>query len=550
MIDGAEPTRWIVDLVERLGDVESVEIRIVHIDADQQSNATEPGSPAHSGPGHYITRWLIGLADKPRFDELPWSPDQLPLNARSTPLNDPARELADCDLVFDLCTTQWLEASSLSTDTPVWSADVKQLPQRVADTLLHKAPLLWLHLWERRRGRNGKDIDSCRITSHALPSQSFSITDLLSAGYCSLPAVFVSRLNWYLVNRQLVQDVSEQERSLGVFDCEQRDAELDASKWLHAYSSAERRNALKDSWMAVRLIMRQIWQRLCNRIFEDHWELAAYCTAADTKVSLADLRAVNVSTFKSMARSKDAIQADPHIIEHNGETYVFFERLHQHKTPAHIAVATIDNERGLIDVRCALKESTHLSYPFVFKHADEIYMVPESGSLQSIRLYKAISFPCQWQHMYNLVDGINAADSTLFRYMNRWWLFTNCQSHRCVDERDELHIYYADTLPGPWQPHAMNPVLTGVDRSRMAGPIISMQGNHYRLSQYGAKRYGHGINISRIDTLSPTEYRESAVHRIVPDSASTWLGCHSLGLYPQHIVIDRVRRRRKVSVAR
>ena len=124
-------------------------------------------------------------------------------------------------------------------------------------------------------------------------------------------------------------------------------------------------------------------------------------------------------------------------------------------------------------------------------------------------------------------------------------MFTSCQSHRCVDERDELHLYYADDPSGRWQAHPLNPVLTGVDRSRMAGSIVTRRGVSYRISQYGAHRYGYGINISRIDELSRTTYRETALHRITPDPDSTWQGCHTLGFSNGFAVIDRMRYRRK-----
>jgi len=79
----------------------------------------------------------------------------------------------------------------------------------------------------------------------------------------------------------------------------------------------------------------------------------------------------------------------------------------------------------------------------------------------------------------------------------------------------------------------------------MAGAIIEEDGCFYRPSQYGAYRYGFGINLNRIDVLTPFAYRESAVWRILPDADTTWKGCHSFAHSAHFSMIDRVRFRRR-----
>ena len=44
-----------------------------------------------------------------------------------------------------------------------------------------------------------------------------------------------------------------------------------------------------------------------------------------------------------------------------------------------------------------LEEDFHLSFPFVFKDGDDIYMVPESSKNSDIRLYKSVDFPLKWK---------------------------------------------------------------------------------------------------------------------------------------------------------
>ena len=79
----------------------------------------------------------------------------------------------------------------------------------------------------------------------------------------------------------------------------------------------------------------------------------------------------------------------------------------------------------------------------------------------------------------------------------------------------------------------------------MAGGVFVDGAHRYRPSQYGARRYGYGINLARIDVLTPADYRETPVRRLLPAPGSRWLGCHSLSSAGPLSVLDRVTRRRR-----
>ena len=91
----------------------------------------------------------------------------------------------------------------------------------------------------------------------------------------------------------------------------------------------------------------------------------------------------------------------------------------------------------------------------------------------------------------------------------------------------------------------MNPVVSGVDRARMAGSVIRRGDCLYRPSQYGAVRYGYGINLHRIDILNTETYAEVIIGRLLPESGGTWLGCHSITHANGTTVLDRVSRHRR-----
>src|SRR5206468_2449357 len=142
---------------------------------------------------------------------------------------------------------------------------------------------------------------------------------------------------------------------------------------------------------------------------------------------------------------------------------------------------------------------------------------PETQQSGRVELYQAERFPYEWRLTAVLLDDVHAADSTLVEIDNVWWLFANvsAKGSRLVDE---LHIFYANCLSGPWKAHPMNPVKLDVRSSRPAGRIVSWNGAYYRPAQDCSGRYGYAISINRITQLSTERYSETEVGKILP----TW----------------------------
>lgn len=44
-----------------------------------------------------------------------------------------------------------------------------------------------------------------------------------------------------------------------------------------------------------------------------------------------------------------------------------------------------------------LTEDWHLSYPFVFEHEGDIFMMPEGSRSGQLKLYRAVDFPNEWE---------------------------------------------------------------------------------------------------------------------------------------------------------
>jgi hypothetical protein len=193
-----------------------------------------------------------------------------------------------------------------------------------------------------------------------------------------------------------------------------------------------------------------------------------------------------------------------------------------------------------------LERDYHLSYPFVFEHDGSLYMVPESARNRSVDLYRCVEFPLQWRLERSLLQGVRCVDATLHRGAERWWMFANCAAGESRMFDDELHLFCADRLAGEWQPHARNPVKSDARCARPAGRLFQRDGALYRPAQVCVPRYGAGLSVNRVLKLTPHEYAERQVARILPSAASGLLGLHTMNRAGDLAVVDAFMRRRRI----
>jgi hypothetical protein len=207
--------------------------------------------------------------------------------------------------------------------------------------------------------------------------------------------------------------------------------------------------------------------------------------------------------------------ADPFAIEVGGRHFLFVEDFSEAAGRAVISVCEAGAGETWSSPRPVLDLDHHLSYPFVFEHEGAIYMIPETHEAGRIGLYRATSFPHQWQLDRVLIDGITAVDTTLHIEPDRVWLFTNVLEG--PQDRGELHLFFAGSLDGQWQPHPANPIVSDPGTARPAGRLFERNGALIRPSQDCSTGYGLAVVLNRVDLLSPSEYRETPLTRIEPD---------------------------------
>jgi len=107
---------------------------------------------------------------------------------------------------------------------------------------------------------------------------------------------------------------------------------------------------------------------------------------------------------------------------------------------------------------------------------------------------------------------------------------------------DELHLYFAADLLGPWNLHPMNPIVTDVRAGRSAGRIFSHDGLLIRPAQDSALRYGHAINFQAVNLLSEVDYQEKTVGRLDPSQFRA-AAVHTYNFDSRYEVVDLLKPR-------
>lgn len=249
--------------------------------------------------------------------------------------------------------------------------------------------------------------------------------------------------------------------------------------------------------------------------------------------------------FKHLLPPLDRFWADPFIWVHQNKYYLFIEELMYSTRRGHIACLTLDERFNIVANQIVLERPYHLSYPFLFEHNGQLYMIPETGENNGIELYRCTQFPDKWEFQKTLISGIYAVDATILEAQGKWWLFANIKSES-DSTWDTLHLYFADDpLSEDWTPHPLNPIVKDIKSARPAGRIFLDNGNLIRPSQDCSVRYGYAINFNRIITLNETNYAEICEHTFRPPGKFKILTTHTFNDEAGLTAIDAIQRRRK-----
>jgi len=250
------------------------------------------------------------------------------------------------------------------------------------------------------------------------------------------------------------------------------------------------------------------------------WSIGIYTGSSPFDLHDPEMISNPVLTGKNVTDVDARFVADPFLVPDTNRWYLFFEILNRATSQGDLGYAESEDGQSWEYKKMIIDEPFHLSYPYVFQWEGQYFLIPESGEDLSIRLYRATSFPEEWQFVKRLLHGEHYVDPSIFRYNNIWWMFYSISGFN-----DALNLYYSDELTGNWIAHPLNPIVkSDKNISRPGGRVIIHDGRPYRFTQDAEPRYGIQVFAFEIEELTKTSYKERMVSQkpVVTMSGEGW----------------------------
>jgi hypothetical protein len=247
--------------------------------------------------------------------------------------------------------------------------------------------------------------------------------------------------------------------------------------------------------------------------------------------SFADLRG-----YQWLPMRPGAWVADPFVLTVAGRDVLFMEEMVEANRRARIVCAEIDGRGRVGASEPVLERPHHLSYPYVFTHGGDVFMIPESGDAGRVELYRARSFPMEWELVRVLHEGA-AFDTSMYHDGENFWFFTSLiQDDAALGS--QLMLFRSERLDGDWVAHPQNPVCCDVRFARGAGRIIRAGAQLLRPAQDCSISYGGSMSFRTIEVLTDSRYQESTRVALSLRDSLGMVGPHTYDQSSLNEVID------------
>lgn len=263
----------------------------------------------------------------------------------------------------------------------------------------------------------------------------------------------------------------------------------------------------------ARLVTGWVRRRTRRALGLQRWAIAV----RPARDGLPDLRG---GGWELVAPPRGHFYADPFVLPTQAPQLVFEDYVEE-AGRAHIASLPLPPAGDAVPSPL-IEPDWHLSYPFVLEEGGEWFMVPEAAEHRRVQLHRLVGD--RWEPDSVLLDDVEAYDSTILHRDGTWWMWV-CIGVPGGPVTDEVSLFFADELRGPWHEHPASPVVSDVRRARPAGPLLEVEGRLLRPAQDSSGRYGRAIVIHEITTLDREEYAEREISRL--EAADAMPGSHA-----------------------
>lgn len=243
-----------------------------------------------------------------------------------------------------------------------------------------------------------------------------------------------------------------------------------------------------------------------------------------SQISGLNIKPINIITHQEVNRltkEETAYIADPFFIKEQDSFYLYVEI--KGIDNANIALFTSEDGVDYSYAGIVLDEIFHLSYPQVFRHEENYYMLPETKGSNQVLLYKAEDFPYSWKVEDTLIKDRALKDASIL-------LSNELNLLVAVDDDLKQVMFKADSLFGKWNEVKQFEPRWG-NESRPGGRFVSIDKDWYLPLQNHAEGYGTGISLYKL-LITSEDYKFELADKLIlrPQKEINWFkrGMHHL----------------------
>lgn len=223
--------------------------------------------------------------------------------------------------------------------------------------------------------------------------------------------------------------------------------------------------------------------------------------------------------------------ADPFILEITDSVIeLLVEEFYDPIFRGRISKLVIDRQKmSIIDCQPILQLETHLSFPFIFKENNEVYILPENYESGESKLYKYDKETNTCIYNRTLVKQ-PLMDAVLTNMFGEKHLFSTC-----YPSHDKLYVFTEDESNQQFSKD--KEILFSENTARNAGAWFEYNGKCYRPAQDCNESYGKAIILQQV-IKDKENYKFIDIRRIESSNPSYPLGCHTLDIHKGVMVFD------------
>lgn len=188
----------------------------------------------------------------------------------------------------------------------------------------------------------------------------------------------------------------------------------------------------------------------------------------------------------------------------------------------------------LEEMKIILELPSHLSFPFIFRKADTIFMIPENCKTGQATVYEYNSQTDEVKQV-SVLCHLPLTDAILIKMPDdrRYILSTK----EPTQNKNHLHVYAVDTDTWKMNEQPIQDICFESNIARNAGDIFTCDGIMYRPAQDCNKGYGHGVVIQQMN-YADGQFSLKDVRTFSSDIPEFDMGYHTFNLMNGLIVID------------